>query len=196
MSDQHAPAFSVFETIRIELCGLAAPLLLDPKTLIPPELRQLPPMPEVKKRLWYLGQNGGGMAALAVALPTTRTWQWREMLEKDGPWTIRPCDLARICEHFEDPILYYLAGRELGTLFAELDAVPSSRHFSPILSWTLRRYLGEIELLTARHHEAVLTYNADAVSLQRERTRLRTETFVLLKQIEMHEDQYNEAPVS
>jgi len=114
MSDQHAPAFSAFETIRIELCGLAAPLLLDPKTLIPSELRQLPPMPEVKKRLWYLGQNGGGMGALAMALPTTRTWQWREMLEKDGPWTIRPYDLARICEYLEDPILYYLVGGSWG----------------------------------------------------------------------------------
>lgn len=153
-------------------------------------------MPEVRKRLWYLGQNGGGIGSLCDALPTTRTWQWREMLEKDGPWTISPSDLARVCWVVEDPVLYYLAGKELTTLFPELDTVPETRHYSHALSWTLRRYLAEIQLLRCRLHAIVRMSDPEEAILQREMTDLRTQTFVLLKQIEMHEEKYRGIPIS
>jgi hypothetical protein len=118
------------------------------------------------------------------------------MLEKDSVRTIRPFDLARVCWYLEDPILYFLVGKELGTLFAELDAIPDTRYFPPVLSWTLRHYLGEIQSLRARRHIAALTRSADEASLERIMARLRTETFVLLKQIEMQQDKYKGIPVS
>lgn len=190
------PDFSALRTIRVELGALAAPLLLDPKILIPSNLKQLPHMPEVKQRLWYLGQNGGGIGSLCNALPTTRTWQWREMLEKDGPWTISPSDLARACWYLEDPILYYLVGKGLATLFPELNTVPETRHYSHALSWTLRRHVAEIQLFRSRIHAIAIMGDPEAASMEREMAGLRTQTFVLLKQIEMHEDKNKGIPIS
>lgn len=196
MSKFPTPDFSALRSIREELSTLAASLPLDPKTLIPSGLTQLPYMPEVRKRLWYLGQNGGDIGSLCDALPTTRTWQWREMLEKDGPWTISPFDLARACWYLEDPILYYLVGKGLGTLFPELDTVPETRYYSHTLSWTLRRHLAEIQVLRSRVHPIVTMSDPEAAILEREMADLRTQTFVLLKQIEMHEDKYRGIPIS
>lgn len=190
------PDFSALRTIRVELGALAAPLLLDPKILIPSNLKQLPPMPEVKQRLWYLGQNGGGIGSLCEALPTKATWQWREMLEKDGPWNISPSDLSRVCWYLEDPILYYLVGKGLDALFSELNTVPKTRHYTHALSWALRRYVAEIQLLRSRIQAIATMGDPEAASMEREMAGLRTQTFILLKQIEMHQRKYDGTPIS
>lgn len=182
--------------MRVELCALAAPLLLDPKILIPSNLKQLPPMPEVKQRLWYLSQNGGGISSLCAALPTKATWQWREMLEGDGPWKISPSDLSRVCWYLEDPLLYYLVGKGLDTLFPELNTVPETRHYTHALSWTLRHYVAEIQLLRCRIHAIATMGDSEAASLEHEMAELRTQTFILLKQIEMDQRKYEGVPIN
>lgn len=190
------PDFSALRTIRSELSSLASTLALDPITLIPPNLKQLPHMPEVRKRLWYLGQNGGGISSLCLALPTTSGRQWREMLEANAPWTFRSSDLARVCWYLEDPILYYLVGQGLATLFPDLDTVPETWHYTHALSWTLRHYLAEIQLLRSRIHAIVRMGDPEAAILNSEMADLRTQTFILLKQIDMHKEKYKGTPVT
>lgn len=184
------PDFPALGTIFGELNTLAAPLPLDPERLIPSGIKLLLHMPEVKKRLGYLAQNGGGIGSLCEALPTKAAWQWREMLEKEGPWTISAFDLARVCWYLEDPVLYYLVGKELGTLFPELETIPETRHHSHALSWTLRRYLAEIQLLRFQIHAIPSMDDSKTTVLQSEMSDLRKQAFVLLKQIEMYEKKH------
>lgn len=196
MSEITPKAVADLNNFQIELSALASNISVDLKGIIPRDVKAWPPMRDVKKRLWHIAESAGGISALSHALPSYRVWEWKEMLEKDGPWELQAHEFARVCEHFQDPILYYLIGKEFGTTSTALNSIPRTRYDMPTLSWTLRRYQAEIHQVTFKYHVAILTWGHDRDIVLEELKRLITETFVLLKQIELHEAEYAPVPLS
>lgn len=174
---------STLDDIQADLAALAETIDFSP-TEIPTDLAEMPAVEAVRKRLQALVENIGGYAVLAEAIPRYNAKMWQNKIEANGRFKLMVTDFDLLADFFKDTVLIALVGHKFGLTHVDLNAIPPSDYSLADLSWALRRYQAQAQLLTCDLRERQL----DGESTSEETAKLARvtkEAIILLRQMDI-----------
>lgn len=142
------------------------------------------------KRLQFLVQNIGGYEALAAALPVHTAKIWKSKVEQIGRFKLMMKDFELLADFFKDSVLIALFGNKHGFAYIDLNSIPPSDYSLADLSWALRKYQAQSQLLACDLRERLLDGKCTdeiAASLRQ----ISKECIVLVKQMQLALNQHN-----
>lgn len=171
------------DDIQAEIAAIADRIDLEP-TRIPSHLAELPAMEAIKKRLSELVTSIGGYEALASALPCHSAKTWQKKVEEVAHHAISVSDLTTLNGFFKDALLVALLGHEQGMQHVDLNAIPPSDYSLVDLSWALRRYQAQTQLMACELHDKTLD-GEDTQAIEARISRIAKETIIVLRQMDL-----------
>lgn len=174
---------SILDEIQADISAFSATIEFAP-TNIPADLADMPTLEAVHKRLQSLVESVGGYEALAVSVPLHNATVWRNKIESTGRFKLNSNDLEPLFDYFKDPVLVALFGHKFGLEHFDLNSIPPSDYSLSDLSWALRRYQAQGQLLTCELRERQMD-GEPTDEVKKRLAQLTKETIVLLKQMDL-----------
>lgn len=174
---------TTLDEIQAEVAKIAERMELSP-IQIPPELAEMPAVEAVQMRIQSLVQNIGGYAALAASVPCHTAKMWQNKIEAVGRFKLLMNDFEVLSEFFKDSVLIALMGHKFGLASVDLSGVPPSDYSIADLSWALRRYQAQTQLLACDLREKQMS-GESTLKVEAQLAQIAKESIILLKQFDL-----------